>query len=284
MCILNNVIGIATSVIGASHIKNNICCQDSSGFFSSDRYAIAIVADGHGSSKHFRSERGSLYAVEASKNAIGELMTLGDRTLIKNKDEVLKQIIKHIIFLWNNKVEEDYSQHPFTDEELGILSDSEKDSVARDYVKAYGTTLLLTVLTDKYTFGLQIGDGECIIINSEGNVIKPIPEDERLVFNVTTSLCGKTAAQDFRFFWIDTPSKAGFLTTDGVRNSFANEDYFVTFAKTVLDDFSENETKESLAELEAFLSKLSMDGSSDDMSIAFWEVVSPESGEMKLEE
>ena len=50
--------GFSHSVMGASHEKTNLVCQDSSAFKAEDHYAIAVVADGHGSKKHFRSHLG----------------------------------------------------------------------------------------------------------------------------------------------------------------------------------------------------------------------------------
>ena len=40
--------GVHSTVIGDSHIKKGIVCQDSSGTVVTDRFAIAVVADGHG--------------------------------------------------------------------------------------------------------------------------------------------------------------------------------------------------------------------------------------------
>ena len=47
--------GVHSTVIGDSHIRKGIVCQDSSGTVVTDKFAIAVVADGHGSAKHFRS-------------------------------------------------------------------------------------------------------------------------------------------------------------------------------------------------------------------------------------
>ena len=48
--------GVHSTVIGDSHIRKGIVCQDSSGTVVTDKFAIAVVADGHGSAKHFRSD------------------------------------------------------------------------------------------------------------------------------------------------------------------------------------------------------------------------------------
>lgn len=45
--------GVHSTVIGDSHIRKGIVCQDSSGTVVTDKFAIAVVADGHGSSQAF---------------------------------------------------------------------------------------------------------------------------------------------------------------------------------------------------------------------------------------
>ena len=58
--------GFSRSVMGASHIKTGLVCQDSSAHFIGENFAVGVVADGHGSKKHFRSNLGSKFAVEAT--------------------------------------------------------------------------------------------------------------------------------------------------------------------------------------------------------------------------
>ena len=52
------------SVIGASHVARNKPNQDSVGWEQSRLWTYIAVADGHGSSPHYRSDRGSRMAVE----------------------------------------------------------------------------------------------------------------------------------------------------------------------------------------------------------------------------
>lgn len=49
-------------------------------------------------------------------------------------------------------------------------------------------------------FGLQIGDGTFTLETDSGAEF-PMPEDERLVGNLTTSLCDCDAINSFRSFW-----------------------------------------------------------------------------------
>ena len=66
--------GISAITIGQSHIDNKTECQDSAILDFNDKYVMGAVADGHGSKKHFRSAKGSQFAVEAAKYSIYEYM------------------------------------------------------------------------------------------------------------------------------------------------------------------------------------------------------------------
>ena len=59
-----------------SHIRKGIVCQDSSGTVVTDQFAIAVVADGHGSAKHFRSDVGSRIAVKITTKLLKNYMTV----------------------------------------------------------------------------------------------------------------------------------------------------------------------------------------------------------------
>lgn len=270
--------GTHLSVIGSSHIRAGVICQDSSFYSCEKKYSIAIVCDGHGSEKHFRSAKGSRLAVEAGKKAINAFMKDEDSFDLKSdsmtqagkkkRENLLTQLEKNIIYNWNVAVNDDLDKHPFEDEELVNLSDSSKGSVLRNAEIAYGSTFISIVLTDTYCFGIQLGDGDCVVIKKDGDVIAPIPEDERLLFNLTTSLCDQNAIADFRHFWIDEAIAGAIVTTDGVRNSFATNQHYLNFCKTVLKSFLKTEQAEADAELCRFLERLTAEGSGDDVSVA----------------
>ena len=66
--------GVHSTVLGDSHIRKGIVCQDSSGTVVTDKFAIAVVADGHGSAKHFRSDVGSRIAVKITTKLLKNYM------------------------------------------------------------------------------------------------------------------------------------------------------------------------------------------------------------------
>ena len=101
--------GFSHSVMGASHEKTNLVCQDSSAFKVGDHYAVAVVADGHGSKKHFRSHLGSKYAVEATieaidrfyedREALEENLPANHKLIIKNIENIT--IANAVFFILN---------------------------------------------------------------------------------------------------------------------------------------------------------------------------------------
>jgi len=66
--------GISGSRRGRSHIDSGTVCQDSTARYESEELAIAAVSDGHGGSKHFRSDVGSKAAAECAVTIIREFV------------------------------------------------------------------------------------------------------------------------------------------------------------------------------------------------------------------
>ena len=264
---MNNYNGVSISVIGSNHIKSNTECQDNSSYYSADKFSIAVVCDGHGSEKHFRSAKGSEIATIVAVGAIKELMKF-ENLFSKNKNDVLMQLEKNIILNWNNAINNHLLENTFTENELGKLSNKDRKSVESNIESAYGSTLIASVLTDDYCFGIQIGDGDCIVLDEQGGTYNPVPKDERLQFNITTSLCDKIALRNFRHFWIEKPIVALLASTDGVINSFTNEIFYQNFCKTVFESFNEMSHSVAKEELSGFLQRLTLNGSGDDVSIS----------------
>jgi serine/threonine protein phosphatase PrpC len=103
---------------------------------------------------------------------------------------------------------------------------------------------------------------------SDGTVEMSVPQDERLGFGVTTSLCDSDAADNFRHYYAKTAEgfEAVILCTDGVVDSFT-PDSFPRVNQKILDEMKNN--KESAeAQLKEWLPILSERGSQDDASIA----------------
>ena len=111
--------GVHSTVIGDSHIRKGIVCQDSSGIVVTDQFAIAVVADGHGSAKHFRSDVGSRIAVKITTKLLKNYMNRSDfkEQFFKHPEFILAQMEKQILMKWREAVEEYHLENPLTEEE-----------------------------------------------------------------------------------------------------------------------------------------------------------------------
>lgn len=254
---------------GSSHILTGKPCQDYAASQYTKDYAIGVVADGHGSDRYFRSERGSKFAVEVTMTILQEfLSSTKNMTRLPNGDWQ-KQIAASIISRWNDRIENDKNTDPFTDEELQSLKDSERQQIEDGkWQSAYGTTLIAIVRTKACFLGLHIGDGKCVAIDSNGNPSQPIPWDDKCFLNQTTSLCDSDAVNLFRFVYqTKNLPIAAFVASDGVDDTYPTDERLYEFYRTVWNMFQDN-PKSAKEDLQSFLPKMSEQGSHDDISIA----------------
>lgn len=257
--------GFAVSVRGASHEENGTPCQDSARVYVSDKLAVAAVSDGHGSGKHFRSDAGSEMA---ARIAIRSVMDFCERngTLANifsaDPHEAARRIAGNIICGWNDEIAAHLKFAPLSVQEREI---SDRFGGIQPEV-IYGATLILAAIDETGVFGMQIGDGSFVMV--QGGTQLPVPEDERLMGNLTTSLCDCDAINSFRSFWRDGAPAAVMLSSDGLINSFVSREDFLRFAAR-----TSGLKKQEFTALTEHLRERSRAGSRDDISVA---VVRPE--------
>jgi len=269
-----NYIGFAVSTLGHSHKATNVC-QDASGFYSNNKASIIAVSDGHGSKIHCRSDIGSKIAVNVGINAIKSFVDEHPAfTGLQGKDidALLKQLKENIIYKWNESILSHLKENPLNNEELNSISKDDKDEyldnkTITNYASIYGATFIASVVTNKYWFILQLGDGDAVILDARGFYM-PMPIDEHLHFNATTSLCEKDAIDNFRHTFGITSPVSIMLSSDGLKNSFINVDYFYAVLKDILKDAKIEDIKDLEQGLIEDLPVLSQKGSGDDISLA----------------
>ena len=261
------------TVIGASHKKARRPCQDASVSLNKEDYILTAVCDGHGGDDYFRSDRGSEFAVKAVRKCMNDENIIPMLTYYANDEikvnEMLLQLEKSIISEWNDLVETDYADDPFTDEELEQVNPRMRFryAIGEKIECAYGTTMLVNVITDDFWFGIHIGDGECVSVDHEGNFEHPIPHDNNCVFNYTTSICDRTAIYNMRHHFSTTLPKALFIASDGVDNCFESHDKLHDFYTMVMKSFDYDSEMGAIVELLEYLPKMSLKGSGDDISL-----------------
>lgn len=275
---------------GFLHIKKDIPCEDSSGCFEDDdnRYAIAVVADGHGDPACFRADRGSKFAVKAcidslrgfaetileSKQEDESSSFIEKLSYGKSAESTMRQLTNSIISRWGELVSDDLANNPCTETELLMAGDmAELYRKGNKLLHIYGTTLIAALLVNDYLILIQQGDGRCDVFYEDGTVNQPIPWDDRCFENETTSLCDSDVVTSIRHCIISVKNNkpiACFLSSDGVEDSFINEpmDGVHTFNRGLCAMFFTAGQERFLEELHSILPGFSESGSGDDVSVA----------------
>lgn len=252
--------GFAVSVRGASHEKSGAPCQDSSRVYLGGDFAIAAVADGHGSERHFRSDCGSEMAARV---AIRSIMDFRERNgglsaiLRENPDSAARRVAANIIYCWNREIAAHFAFMPLSAQEQTVC---DKFGGIKTEV-LYGSTLILAYLERDFCFGMQIGDGS-LTLTARGITAMPMPADDRLIGSRTTSLCDSDAISEFRHFVYSGELDGVSLSSDGLINSFFSIDDFISFSGRYTSYGG------SLSDLTEHLRKRSETGSADDISFA----------------
>ncbi len=277
---------LGESVRGASHIRQGLPNQDSllsyphggaegSGIFELGNRVALAVADGHGSAKCFRSQIGSDCAVKVAISVAKEFLSaqeeIGDLTLVKRAAE--QRLARELASKWTRVINGYHQSHPFTPEELEAVERSSADGRRRiegDPRLAYGTTLLLAMVTQVFSIYLQLGDGDILVVSRLGEVTRPITGDERLFANETTSLSAKDAWRDFRFsfqVFSGEPPALIVLATDGYANSFATEAGFLQVGRDILGLIRATSVKQIKEQMVGWLNDATANGSGDDITL-----------------
>jgi serine/threonine protein phosphatase PrpC len=237
---------------------------------------VAVVSDGHGSARHFRSQIGSSLAVSTVAATLESF--LRENTAANGNapfvPEQVHELERKIVSVWMAAVYSDLGENPFREDELVSL-EKQEGAEARAEVEgapelAYGATLLAAGATDQVLLYLQLGDGEILSVTSDGTTARPLPPDDRLVANQTTSLCQPEAWKDFRSAWAissDLPSLV-LLSTDGYANSFRSDEDFLKIGNDYLEIIRQQGIASLAEELPSILTEATQQGSGDDITLA----------------
>ncbi len=293
---------------GESHKSTNKPCQDCAYAEDSEQLSMAIVSDGHGGERYFRSQIGSQIAVDVTKEAIKFFVENMEQASFtpKNKRSVfddtqfteyssaiateqqehtnahkaLTWLFSHIITQWNlaiakharendlNDWEKEHVEQKYIDEFLAM-----RDTEDASFEKTYGCTLMAYAQTPSYWFAFHLGDGKCVSMRiAEGQLVceQPIPWDEKCFLNKTTSLCDSNALEEFRYCYQGNGEfpRAVFLGSDGIDDSYGDGEILNNFYIQLFKIIIRKGYDMALKELKKSLPIISQRGSKDDMSVA----------------
>lgn len=275
---------------GFSHISTDKPCQDCAYAESEGLNSMAIVSDGHGGERYFRSDVGSKLLVEITAKAIRQFMELGggyggmrlitshdDPESVPGKgvvDNKLRWLFSSIIAQWNEAIERHAEDNPLSEWELTHVDEKYREEFlsAKSHEKTYGCTLIAFFRTSNYWAAFQIGDGKLLTLNIVGDVpvfAQPVPWDEKCFLNKTTSICDSNALDEFRYCYCSDKSfpTAVFLGSDGLDDTYGDGELLENFYINVILEIAKGKEK-AVNALVSDLPEISKRGSKDDMSVA----------------
>ncbi len=279
-----------TSVRGLAHLKSGEPNQDSLKWISSklsDSIIIAI-ADGHGGSMHFRSNIGSKLAVNTATSVLDNFFSkpsIEFSNVSLYKDAIRFSLPRLIVNNWLSMVTDHVHKYPFSKREIQILSRKKGCKISEKVLQnpkiAYGSTLLISILTPEFIVLIQIGDGAILVSNANGYTFCPLNKtncslslssESPISLNDTESLCMDNSWLEFRtgiFAHCDLQPQLILMTTDGYSNSFGSDDDFFKIGSDYLNILKEYGYSYLVRNLRTLLRETSTRGSGDDITMGF---------------
>lgn len=287
---------------GESHILSEKPCQDYAYADSSESFSIAIVSDGHGGERYFRSHLGSRFLVDITRKSVHSFVetiaeqkenifegqpftpytkdTASDCQINSKAHKMLIWLFSSIINQWNVAIAKHAAENDLTEWELLHVEEKYREEFLNKlndpeatFEKTYGCTLMAYVQTPTYWFAFHIGDGKMVrisIVNRVLNCDQPVPWDNKCFLNKTTSICDTDALDEFRYCYQGdgTFPSAMFLGSDGLDDSYGDGEQLYNFYVNLFKQIAKSGKTEAYNVLKRSLPKISKIASKDDMSVA----------------
>jgi hypothetical protein len=167
-----------------------------------------------------------------------------------------QQVGPSLLDRWRRAVLDHAADHPLSADELALLDlppgEEPTDSAL---VMAYGTTFAGIVIAHGRAAAVQVGDGDAVVVTASGSVRRPVPEDDQLVGNVTTSLAS-ALADDVRT-WVglldEEPLHLAWVSTDGFGGAYASPDWFLDVGAQLFEEHRTSGAEVIEAKLQGWL-------------------------------
>ena len=260
-------------VKGATHVKNGLPCQDNRKIIEiSDDIVILAVADGHGSSKCPRSDRGSQIAV----NVFGEIIKryleaygqdadgFSNLLTFLNREGELR-FAQDVCEEWQARVKQSFYKN-----KVDGITDAGGNIKWSSVFSLYGTTLLGMLITNCFVFSFQIGDGDISVVTKDE--VAPLVEPEKFLGTETHSLSKtdawrKAVTSVRRREMENKDSYLYILSTDGFANSYISDEEYQKTCKEYLMMIQEHGAEAVQANLKHWLTETSKLGCGDDITV-----------------
>lgn len=260
------------SVRGASHIRNGRECQDSLKKVEKDDDTVILsVADGHGSEACPYSRTGADVAVNVFCKIMEDYLDTyaGQRELLLTflKREGDTKVAQAIDAEWKRRI---LKIHANNKREVTADAEGNKDKTA--VYGLYGSTLLGLVLTRGFLFAFQLGDGDIVEVSKKG--VQSVIEADRILGTETHSLSKpeswrKAVTCAARTEEARERPVLYMLSTDGMANSYKNEEEFQRTCKDYYELLKKHGVKAVSDSLKGWLEETSELGCGDDVTALF---------------
>lgn len=222
-------------LIGQSHVKMKMGCEDYSAHYFDEqgRYAIAVICDGHSDPRCFRSAAGARFGCETAVKVLSRFFDAyyqddeGMRLDRFNAMEsaALNRLKAAFVMEWERSVRDDLERNPITEENLKPLDIPQYRSAMKLYQSGkalnnvYGATLVCAAICTEFHLAMQIGDGIVVRLEGNGKYNTPLPDDDKNEMEGPASMCDGdllTREKAFRTAVNYYPPQAMFVTSDGI--------------------------------------------------------------------
>ncbi len=267
-------------VRGASHERAGLPNQDAIATWvpppgAENDPVIVAIADGHGGARHFRSAIGARFTVDTTVELLRSLATRIEAASDAERSRIAAvDVPAGIVGAWNERVRSHLASTPITAAEWAGVEATEGraalDAVRADPMLAYGTTALAAMVTGCCVVLAQLGDGDILAVAPDGTTTRPLPADERLLGNRTTSICRPGSERDFRCIAVAAgrvPLSLLLLSSDGYANSFQTDEDFLLVGRDLQEMIRSDGVAAVGAQLQGVLEHTSANGSGDDITL-----------------
>ena len=270
---------LSATVQGHFHERNGLKNQDAVRLKNPGGAAeplFVAVADGHGNTRSFRSDRGSALAAECAVRVLRPLIRKNRTTPLSSiRRQAKTRWMRALLEAWRAAVREDLVVNPFTPFDFAAFPETPPvikpgEEMPVSAYLAYGATLIVVAITRRYILYLQLGDGDILAVGANGQVSRPLKRHHQFYANETASLCTHHAIHEFQVRV--EPIRAGvpamiMLSTDGYANCFGNDEGFFKVGADIFAYLSEHGADFIGGNLEGWLRESSRDGSGDDITV-----------------
>jgi serine/threonine protein phosphatase PrpC len=248
---------IGDSVRGASHKRNGKPNQDAWAFIQNEVCTVLAVADGHGSSKHYRSDVGSQLAVKSALELLNDFAHADTGSNARQIKQSADYLPSQLVQAWRSAVDN---------------VDEGQTITAKERYSIYGSTLIAVLIRADYALYLQIGDGDLLVLGEDGQLQTPPVKNTSLIANETYSLCEEKAIYhvelSLQFFEHKPLPALIFIATDGYANSFSNSEDFQQAVQEFQGQIASHGADKIQGCLADWLNETSEQGSGDDVTVA----------------